>query len=78
MHYYQCLIFRAADYANNDQRLLRKYIGIKFIIEVIGRAGKFDLVELILALGAYAGVFGFVSGSCITWSVICLHKCCLE
>ena len=49
-------------YVNNTvKRTLYKVYGIRFVINIMGRAGKFNLVQLLLTFGACLGLLGTAS-----------------
>ncbi len=65
--------FRYADRFNTDgkeQRILYKAFGLRFIISVTGTAGKFDIMPLMLTIGAG---FGLMSLSVIIADCVMLH-----
>ncbi len=55
--------FRTAQYTSADQqkRLLQKVYGIRVIVTIFGRAGKFGFVPLLVSLGAGIGLLGLAS-----------------
>lgn len=46
------------------RRSLRKAYGLRFIISVSGKAGKFDFITLTLNTGSLVGIFGLASFVC--------------
>ncbi|UJR35703.1 hypothetical protein I4U23_028452 [Adineta vaga] len=49
---------------NTYVRSLRKAYGLRFIISVSGKAGKFDFITLTLNTGSLVGIFGLASFVC--------------
>ena len=53
--------FRYGKFHRENRRTLTKAYGLKFILNVSGRGGKFDLTNTIIILGNCYGVLCFVS-----------------
>ncbi|CAF1268743.1 unnamed protein product [Adineta ricciae] len=51
-------------YKRSYRRSLRKAYGLRFIISVSGKAGKFDFITLTLNTGSLVGIFGLASFVC--------------
>ncbi|CAF3350178.1 unnamed protein product [Rotaria sp. Silwood1] len=59
--------FRYASYWKHDEerfRTLTKVFGLRFIISVSGKAGKFDFIQLTLNTGSLVGLFGLATFVC--------------
>ena len=52
---------RYANYHEENRRTLFKAYGIRFIIDVRGQAGKFDILPTMLNIGSGFALFGLVS-----------------
>jgi P2X purinoceptor 4 len=57
-------------YSDTNHRVLTKAYGLRLIIAVSGKAGKFDLITLTLNTGSVVGVFGLATFFC---DIILLH-----
>jgi P2X purinoceptor 1 len=57
-------------YAGTNFRTLTKAYGLRFIISVSGKAGKFDFITLTLNTGSLVGIFGLATFLC---DIILLH-----
>ncbi|CAF4099713.1 unnamed protein product [Rotaria sp. Silwood2] len=57
-------------YDDNYFRALTKAYGLRFIIAVSGKAGKFDFITLTLNIGSLVGIFGLATFVC---DIILLH-----
>ncbi|CAD5125390.1 DgyrCDS13625 [Dimorphilus gyrociliatus] len=71
------LNFRFANYYtdnNRNSRDLVKAYGIRFLIKVTGRAGKFNIVPLFLNIGSGIGLLGIATILCDFLMVHCLRK----
>jgi len=53
-------VHRSAEFHEQGRRTLFKMYGIKFLIEVDGEAGKFNLVPLLLNIGSGLALMGLV------------------
>jgi len=65
--------FRYASYWKREQtpiRILTKVFGLRFIIAVSGKAGKFDFITLTLNTGSLVGLFGLATFFC---DIVLLH-----
>ncbi|CAF2388560.1 unnamed protein product [Rotaria sp. Silwood2] len=65
--------FRYASYWKYNEehfRMLTKAYGLRFIISVSGKAGKFDFIQLTLNTGSLVGLFGLATFVC---DIILLH-----
>jgi hypothetical protein len=65
--------FRYASYwkrKKTPSRILSKVFGLRFIIAVSGKAGKFDFITLTLNTGSLVGLFGLATFFC---DIIILH-----
>ncbi|CAF3208684.1 unnamed protein product [Rotaria sp. Silwood2] len=62
----------ATSWKHNEEyfRILRKAYGLRFIITVNGKAGKFDLIELSLNVGSIVGLLGLATFIC---DILLLH-----
>ncbi|CAF0944451.1 unnamed protein product [Adineta steineri] len=59
--------FRFASHWKDNEtylRLLRKAYGLRFIVSVSGKAGKFDFITLTLNTGSLVGIFGLATFLC--------------
>jgi hypothetical protein len=57
-------------YGKKYLRMLKKAFGIRLIISVSGKAGKFDFITLTLNTGSIVGIFGLATFFC---DIILLH-----
>ena len=62
--------FRYGKFHEENRRTLTKAYGIKFILNVSGRGGKFDLTNTIIILGNCFGLIGLAN---IAYDFIVLH-----
>lgn len=57
-------VYRYANYYENNNTALRdlyKAYGIRFIVRVTGKAGKFNIIPLLLNIGSGIGLLAIVS-----------------
>ncbi|CAF1059556.1 unnamed protein product, partial [Didymodactylos carnosus] len=57
---------------NRSYRILTKSFGLRFIISVSGKGGKFDIITLTLNIGSIIGIFGLATVIC---DIAMLHLC---
>ena len=58
---------RHADYYNENSRTLYKVYGINFVVNVWGKAGRFNLIPTLLNLGAgqyFSHLYGYTNDQC--------------
>ena len=65
--------FRHANYHEEDRRTLIKAYGIKFLLNVTGTAGKFDLTKTVIILTTGLGLMGIANILCDFFLLNCSH-----
>ena len=65
--------FRHAKYHEEDRRTLIKAYGIKFLLNVTGTAGKFDLTKTVIILTTGLGLMGIANILCDFFLLNCSH-----
>ncbi|CAF0789982.1 unnamed protein product [Rotaria sordida] len=57
-------------YNQTDFRVLTKAFGLRFIVSISGKAGKFDFITFTLNIGSLVGIFGLATFIC---DIVILH-----
>ncbi|CAF1436821.1 unnamed protein product [Didymodactylos carnosus] len=57
---------------SRSYRILTKAFGLRFIISVSGKGGRFDIITLTFNIGSIIGIFGLASILC---DIVMLHLC---
>ena len=66
--------FRHANYHEENRRTLIKAYGIKFLLNVNGTAGRFDLAKTVIILATGLGLLGLANILCDFFLLNCSHE----